>query len=194
VFESLSALRDAYNLGVRWFTRDHHEDPDFDGWETLKADYWAYIESIRSGLPPDLRRLADIDLHDAVLDIAEIDLRRRTAHIRFLAGNRAKFIDCYYADADFGDSNLRNLGIAIEARVPQRDNSGTAVGWKPLASVLHDEITRKGDRFQHSFLIDPLGDFAVGFQGFTLSTEPATEERMPERIDRFRISNQWSED
>jgi hypothetical protein len=180
--------------GVRWFTRDHHEDPDFDDWETVKADYWAYIESIRSGLPPDLQRLADVDLHDAVLDMADIDLRRRTAHVRFLAGDRAKFIDCYYADADFGDSNLRNLESAIEARIPQRDKTGTAAGWKPLASVLHDEITREGDRFQHSFLIDPLGDFAVSFRGFTLSTEPAAEARLPERNERFRITNQWSKD
>ncbi len=179
---------------MRWFTRDHHEDPDFDDWETLKADYWAYIESIRSGLPPDLHRLAEIDLHDAVLDIAEIDLQRRTAHVRFLAGNRANFIDCYYADADFGDSNLRNLELAIEARIPQRDKSGITVGWKPLASVLHDEITRDGDRFQHSLLIDPLGDFAVSFHAFTLTTEAAPKKCLPERNERFRISNQWSED
>src|SRR5438094_7330760 len=46
-----------YNLGVRWFTREHHEDPDFDDWEAVRAAYWVYIDSIRAGLPADLQRL-----------------------------------------------------------------------------------------------------------------------------------------
>lgn len=182
-----------YNLGVRWFTREHHEAPDFDDWDALRAAYRAYIDSIRGGLPPDLQRLTGMNLHDALIDIADLDLVRHTAHIRLLTGDSAEFIDCQYEEADFGMSNLRNFQLAIEARVPRRDMSGAVVGWQPLATVLHDEITQVGDRFQHAFLIDPLGDFAVSFRGFTLGTQAAPGGGLPERSERFRIVNQWSE-
>ena len=78
---------------MRWFTREHHEDPDFDDWDAVRAAYWAYIDSIRGGLPPDLQRLTGINLHDALFDIAKID-RVQTAHIRLLAGDGTQFIDC----------------------------------------------------------------------------------------------------
>ena len=178
---------------MRWFTREHHEDPDFDDWDAVRAAYWAYIDSIRGGLPPDLQRLTGIDLHDALFDIAEIDLVRHTAHFRLLTGDRAEFIDCQYDDVDFGMSNLRNLELAIEARVPRRDTNGAVVDWRPLATVLHDEITEMGHRFQHAFLVDPLGDFAVSFRGFTLGITTAPVGGLPGRDDRFRIINQWSE-
>ena len=175
---------------MRWFTRQRSEDPNFDDWDDVRAAYWAYIESIRDGLPADLQRLTATDLHDAVLDTVEIDLILRTAQIRFLSGDCATFIDCQYEDADFGDSNLRNLRLAVEGRVPWRDSSGTIVEWRPFASVLHDEITVVAHRFQHAFLIDPLGDFAVSFRQFRLTTESATEGRLPERRERYRVINQ----
>jgi hypothetical protein len=152
-----------------------------------------YISSIRDGLPPDLKRFLELDLHDAVFDFAEIDLVQRTARIRFLAGDGATFIECRYDDADFGDSNLRNLELAVEARVPHRDMSGAVVDWRPLAIVLHDEVARLNGRFQHSFLIDPLGDFAVTFAGFAFSVEAAHENALPERNVRFSLRNQWTE-
>ena len=178
---------------MRWFTCEHHEDPDFDDWDALRAAYWAYIDSIRAGLPADLQRLTGINLHDALFDIAELDLLRHTAHFRLLTGDRAEFIDCQYAEADFGMSNLRNLELAIEARVPRRDTNGAVVGWRPLATVLHDEISQAGHRFQHAFLLDPLGDFAVSFRGFTLGTTAAPAGGLPERNERFLLINQWSE-
>jgi hypothetical protein len=178
---------------MRWFTRVRNDNPDFDDWEAVRTAYWTYIDSIRDELPPDLRRLTRIDLHDAVFDMADVDLLRRTAHLRLLAGDRATFIDCQYEDADFGDSKLQYLGLAIEARVPQRDRSGKVLGWGPLGSVLHDEITLVGQRFQHEFLIEPFGDFAVSFRAFALSTTPAQEAGLPEREERFRVVNQWSD-
>jgi hypothetical protein len=98
-----------YNLGVRWFTREHYEDLDFDDWDAVRPGYWAYIGSIKEGLPSDLKRFLELDLHDAVVDVAEIDLLKRTARIRFLAGDRTTFISCQYEDADFGESKLKNF-------------------------------------------------------------------------------------
>lgn len=132
-------------------------------------------------------------MNDALFDIADLDLVRRTAHIRLLTGDGAEFIDCRYDDADFGLSNLRNLQLAVEVRAPRRDRDDAIIGWRPLASVLNDEITIVGDRFQHAFLVDPLGDFAVGFRGFTLGRRAAPAGGLPERSERFRIVNQWSE-
>ena len=179
---------------MRWFTRAHYEDPDFDDWDAVRSGYWAYIGSIRERLPSDLKRFLEIDLHDAVVDVAEIDLLRCTARIRFLTRNSMSFVECQYDDADFGDSNLRNLEVAAEARMPVRDRSGAVLEWRPLASVLHDEVALLGDRFQHSFLIDPLGDFAVSFQGFALSVEPAQVGGLPERSIRFSLRNERTED
>jgi len=180
---------------VRWFTRERYEDPDFDDWDGVSKAYAAYIESIRSKLPQDLQRLAPpdgINLHDAEMDIAEIDLVRRTAHIRFLTAGGAQFVDCRYGDADFGESNLRNLEYAIEARVPRRDATGTILSWVPLGNVLYDEITAVDDRLKHSFVIYPLGDFAVEFRGFSLSSEPSPEGRLPDRNQRYLLTNEWS--
>jgi hypothetical protein len=193
VFAAPIPARRSYNLGVRWFTRERDEDPDFDDWDAVRSGYWAYISSIRGGLPPDLTRFLELDLHDAVVDVAEIDLVQRTARIRFLAGDRASFIECRYNDADFGDSNLRNFELAVEARVPHRDVSGAILDWRPLAIVLHDEVALLNGRFQHSFLIDPLGDFAVTFAAFALSVEAAHESALPERNPRFSLRNQWTE-
>jgi len=178
---------------VRWFTRERYEDPDFDDWDSVVSGYWAYISSIRDGLPPDLRRFLELNLHDAVIDVAEIDLVQRTARIRFLAGDGASFIECRYDDADFGNSDLRNLEVAVEARVPYRDMSGAVLDWRPLANVLYDEVTRLNGRFQHSFLIYPVGDFAVTFGGFALSVEAANESALPERNARYSLRNEWDE-
>jgi hypothetical protein len=68
------------------------------------------------------------------------------------------------------------------------------LGWRPLAAVLHDEVTLVGDHYQHSFLIDPFGDFAVSFRRFVLTLEPAQEGALPERNVRFVLRNQWTED
>lgn len=178
---------------VRWFTRERHQDPNFDDddFDAVRAAYWEYIDSVRDGLPPDLQRLARTDLHDAVFDTVKIDLVQRTAHFRLLSGDSSTFFDCHYADTDFGDSNLRNLEIAVEGRVPWR--RGTVVEWRPFAAVVHDEIAVVAPQFRHSFLIDPLGDFAVSFREFRLTTEPAVDGRLPERNERFRVINQWSE-
>jgi hypothetical protein len=180
---------------VRWFTRERDEDADFDDWDGVSTAYAAYIESIRSRLPQDLQRLTPpdgFDLHDAEVDIAEIDLVRRTAHIRFLTAGGAQFVDCRYGDADFGESNLRNLEYAIEARVPRRDATGTILSWVPLGNVLYAEITALDDRLKHSFIIEPLGDFAVEFRSFSLSSEPSPEGRLPERNQRYLLTNEWS--
>jgi len=179
---------------VRWFTRERYEDPDFDDWDAVRSGYWGYIDSIREGLPSALKRFLEINLHDAVVDVAEIDLVQRTARIRFLAGNSASFIDCQYRDADFGDSNLKNFELATEARSPLRDRTGAVFGWGPLASVLHDEVALVGERFQHSFLIFPFGDFTVRFQDFALTVEPAGAGGLPERSARFFVRNEWTED
>jgi hypothetical protein len=179
---------------VRWFTRERYEDPDFDDWDGVRSGYWGYIDSIKEGLPSDLRRFLETDLHDAVVDFAEIDLLKRTALIRFLAGDSTRFIQCQYEDADFGDSKLKNFELATEARIPRRDDSGAMLGWRPLAHVLHDEVELVGNRYQHSFLIDPFGDFAVSFRGFDLTVEPAEEGGSPERNVRFVLRNQWRED
>jgi len=173
--------RRSYNLGVRWFTRERHEDPDFDDWDRVDSGYLAYISGIRDSLPPDLKRFLELNLHDAVVDFAEIDLLQRSARIGFLSGDGASFIECRYDDADFATSSLRNLEVAVEARVPYRDMSGAILDWRPLANVLYDEVALLNGRFQHSFLIDPLGDFAVTFGGFALSVEPAQERALPER-------------
>ena len=178
---------------MRWFTRERDEDPDFDDWDAVRSGYWAYISGIRDGLPPDLKRFLELDLHDAVVDVAEIDLVQATTRIRFLSGDGASVIECRYNDADFGDSNLRNFELAVEARVPRRDMSGAILGWRPLGIVLHDEVAQLNGRFQHSFLIDPLGDFAVTFAGFALSVEAAHESALPERNARFSLRNQWTE-
>ena len=178
---------------MRWFTRERYEDPDFDDWDTVVSGYWAYIAGIRDGLPPDLQRFLELNLHDAVVDVAEIDLVQRTARIRFLAGDGASFIECRYDDADFADSNLRNLELAVEARVPRRDMSGAILDWRPLAIVLHDEVALLNGRFQHSFLIDPLGDFAVTFGGFALSVDAAHESAGPERNARFSLRDESTE-
>ncbi len=179
---------------MRWFTRERTDDPNFDddAWDAVRAGYWAYVDSVRDGLPPDLQRLVEINLHDAVFDMAKIDFIGGTAHIRFLSGDSTTFIDCQYGDMDFGESNLRNLRLAIEARLPRREGTGTIVEWVPFASVLYDEITVMADRFQHSFLVDPLGDFAVSFRQFRLTTESAPEGRLPERRERYAI-NQCSD-
>jgi hypothetical protein len=179
---------------VRWFTRERYEDPDFDDWDAVRSGYWAYIDSIREGLPSELRRFLEINLHDAVVDVAEIDLVQRTARIRFLAGNSASFVDCQYRDADFGDSNLKHFELATEARSPLRDMTGVVFGWGPLASVLYDEVALVGERFQHSFLIYAFGDFTVRFQDFALTVEPAGAGGLPERSTRFFVRNEWTED
>ena len=178
---------------MRWFTRERYEDPDFDDWDSVLSGYRAYITGIRDALPADLQRFLELNLHDAVVDVAGIDLVERTARIRFLAGDGASFIECRYDNADFGESDLRNLELAVEARVPYRDMSGAILGWQPLANVLYDEITLLNGRFQHSFLIDPLGDFAVTFGGFALSVEAARESVLPERNPRFSLRNEQDE-
>lgn len=183
-------------MSMRWFTRQRYEDADFDNWEDLTKGYTAYIQRIRTKLPPDLQRLAPpdgIDLHDATVDLAEVDLMRRTARIRFLTADAKQLADCRYADAYFGKSNLRNLEYAIEAVIPRRDASGGISSWVPLGKVLYDEITVVGDRFQHSFVFEPLGDFAVTFRRFTLSSERSSEGRLAERNQRFLLTNEWSE-
>lgn len=175
---------------MRWFTRERHEAPDFDNWDSVVSGYPAYITGIRDGLPPDLQRFLELNLHDAVVDVAEIDLVQRTARIRFLAGDGASFIECRYDDADLGDTNLRNFELAVEARVPYRDMSGAILDWRPLGNVLYDEVALLNRRFHHSFLIDPLGDFAVTFGGFALSVEAAHETALPERNPRFSVRDE----
>jgi len=179
---------------VRWFTRERYEDPDFDDWDTVVSGYWAYIAGIRDRLPPDLRRFLELNLHDAVVDVADIDLVQRTAGIRFLSGDSASFIDCQYRDADFGDSNLKHFELATEARSPLRDRTGAVFGWGPLAAVLYDEVALVGERFEHSFLIWPFGDFTVRFQDFALTVEPAGAGGLPERSARFFVRNERTED
>lgn len=176
-----------------WFTRERYEDGYFDDWDALIRDYGAYIQSVRVRLPKDLQRLAPpngFNLHDAEVDIAEIDLVRHTAHLRFLTGDGKQFVDCRYAEADFGESNLKNFEYAIDALLARRDASGVILGWGPLGTVLYDEITVVGDRFQHAFIIHPLGDFALTFSGFNLSSEPSSDGRLPERSQRFLLANE----
>ncbi|HVH65771.1 MAG TPA: hypothetical protein VM674_07005 [Candidatus Acidoferrum sp.] len=177
---------------MRWFTRQRYEDPDFDEWDVLVKDYAAYLESIRSQLPDQLRLLADIDLHDAGVEAAEIDLLRRTARIRFLTFGSQRLITCRYEDADFGNSNIHNLEYAIEAIIPKRDSEGHVFGWTPLVRVLSDEVTVEGDRFQHALVLQPFGDFAVTFRGFTLTAERGFEPHSRETKERFRVINEFS--
>lgn len=177
---------------MRWFTRERYEDPSFDGWDAIGEEYAKYLETIRSQLPDQLRRLLDINLHDAGIEAAEIDLVRRVARIRFLTAGDQRLVTCRYDDADFGESNLKHLELAIEAIVPRRDDDGHVFGWKPLANVLFEEVSIEDERYKHAFVLYPFGDFALTFGGFGLNIERGFERHSRETTPRFHVIDESS--
>jgi hypothetical protein len=180
---------------VRWWTRERLNDPDFDDWDAVSADYWKHVAEIRTELPVDLALLLNqsqrFSLHDSHIEMAMLDLVGRRARIQFRTYDA--ILDCNYYGADFGESNLRDFEMAVEALLPKFDSTSPApIQLQPLSTVLHDEVTTAGEgRYRHAILIDPLGDISIDFDDFRLVARelPATTSAVRKRT---WLVNEWS--
>jgi hypothetical protein len=133
---------------MRYFTRDRLGLGDaFDesvDWERdVCAPYFAHIEKIGAGA-----------LH--------------VPHI----------VDLLYSDYEVAAGSLRNLEYAVESICPYVADYDApppqpAAGYMPLGQILYTEVDIVGDRFEHSLLVDPLGDITLHFSEFSLAIEPA---------------------
>jgi len=203
---------------LRYFTRERlglgDTDPDDAGvdWDRdIVSAYAAHVKSIRDRIPHALWLIATgaVELHDALFDLVEI--RPAVLRMRLLAhgGERDQsgeqdpvFADLRYEGWELVSGRLRDLEKAVEAFVPYRADYESpppqrVAGYMPLGQILYDEVDVVGDLFQHSVLVDPLGDFTVRFSEFSLTTEPLAlplprdltdpprVNFLPNRIQRF---------
>jgi hypothetical protein len=155
---------------MRYFTRERvwpadPSDESFDWERDVCEAYSAHVAKIGDALPADLRLIAShaVDLHDAFFDLVEIHPRSlRMLLLGSGAVHDPQLLDLRYSDYEVVDGTLRNLSYAVEGIRPYVADYDApppqpTAGYMPLGQILYTEVDIIGDRFEHSFLVDPLG-------------------------------------
>ena len=155
----------AHNVFVRFFTRGWANgdlpDEDFD---STRAKYADYVESISSRLSPAMRELASLSLHDAVLEQVRWDPRAHELTLTLLnidAGGDFQAVRITYRNAQLGDARVSTL------RSVARDRE---------TEVLETEVDCGPDGvLSHRFLFWPRDEVTVDFDEVSVAYEGRPE-------------------
>ena len=167
---------------MRWFNDAAYEDDDDAAWARILDDYDTHVRQIASVLPPDLVRLAlepEFHLHDARFERVEIDLRNSTVIIVVNAGDLQvgyRRITMPFTGASIVPDNLQRLSYAVLAEFrPSRWSR-----YRSVTEIRAQEVdVVDSGRYALRLRLWPFHEFAVEFDGFSLSHEPLAERPKP---------------
>ena len=167
---------------MRWFTDAAYADYDDAAWDRMLKGYEAHVGRIAADVPPDLARLAlepEFHLHDARFERVEVDGRNSIVIIVVNAGDLEvgyRRITMAFTGAQVVPDDLQRLGYAVLAEFrPSRWSR-----YRSVTEIRAQEVDLvDSGRYTLRLRLWPFHEFAVEFDGFTLSHEPLAERPRP---------------
>ncbi|HEX2295568.1 MAG TPA: hypothetical protein VHN37_09695 [Actinomycetota bacterium] len=145
---------------MRWLTR---------GWwagdgEGNADEYRRRLQEIRPELPAAVRRLTELDLHDAYVLAWDFDDGDGVVRLHLYAGDAA----CGYVRVALTYSGAELFGAT-------RAEAETWLSDEAL-EVLHDEVDLHDGLVEHRFLLWPEGELGIRFEALEIEVRPAAPE------------------
>ena len=170
-----------YAGGMRWFTRAWHRGDlgDAYDYEAVVDAYWVHVQGILPLVPPSIRELAHLSLHDARFEEVTVAPQRRTIRLRLIGG-----------DVEHGYSSLDLIyrGAVLEGMETNRFKHMVE---RPRTEILYDEIDTQGTgQFEHRFLIWPEGEFTIRFEDVELTRTGVSARHYSDAVGRFAPVNE----
>jgi len=153
---------------MRYFTRGwvngEYSDDDF---EAAEVHYLNRLATIRPALPPAVATLADINLHDGVIERIVWDPRAEKLDLSLVAGDLQRGYSLVHLRYDGAMLGVERVRILRELGADRR------------VQLLYDEVDMNDDAtFQHRMLFWPHYEVTVDFTQLTLSTDSRSDRRI----------------
>lgn len=161
---------------MRWLTREWWSgDVVGPEYEAATLHYALNLERISPSLPLPLRVLADLDLHDALIDDVILDEDAQLVTMRLVAGDLARgyvFLTLTYHGGSFIGPDLQQVERLVN---------------DPETEILLQEVDMLfPGRFEHRLLLWPEGELTVQYSALSLAMTPARERKRHAAFVRFR--------
>ena len=135
---------------------------------TVVAAYAHHLDGITPRLPPDLRALSRVSLHDGRFRAVAFDPSARHLALLLRCGDhqRGYFdLSLIYDDVILLDEAPHGLAALVN---------------DPQAEILYDEVNLLDqDRFEHRLLLWPAGEVTIQFAGLTLTRADVPSRHAP---------------
>jgi hypothetical protein len=159
---------------MRFFTRGWADGEYSDAQdESAKADYQARMRELAPRFTPPMARLANENLHDAILESARWAAHTKELQLCFIAGTSEtgyRAVSLTYRGAMLGKQRVEAL------RRVARDRE---------ACVLYDEVDldERDGTLIHRYLFGPSEELTIDFVELAISVEERADKRVP--LDAF---------
>jgi hypothetical protein len=170
-----------YPGGMRWFTRAWRDGDlgDAYDYQAVIDAYWTHIQELVPTVPPCVRDLAHVNLHDGRFEEVAVDPQRQTITLRLVAGDLQQ--GYFSLELSYDDAVLTGMEIGDFKRMIQH----------PKTEILYDEIDRLASgHYEQRFLMWPHGEFAIRFGDVGLSCIDTTAHEYTAAVGRFTLLHQ----